>query len=75
MIELELHEETAAVTEPNDTELVPWVIPKLVPEIMTDAPAPPELTERDAIAGVGKTFGVNDSSEMKASLVAFRAVW
>jgi hypothetical protein len=67
MIELELQDETAAVTAPNVTVLVPWFIPKLLPDIMTDVPVLPELTESEEILGIGRILGVNVSFATYAS--------
>jgi len=43
---------TTAVDEPNITELVPWVEPKLAPLIVTGVPAGPEVGERLLMLGV-----------------------
>ena len=44
-----------AVVVLNFTVLVPWVAPKLVPVIVTDAPTAPEVGDRLVMLGVGST--------------------
>src|SRR5947199_227966 len=39
----------------NLTVLVPWVAPKLVPVMVTDAPTAPEVGDRLVMLGVGST--------------------
>ena len=48
-----LHEVTAAVVPSNLTVLVPCVVPKFVPVIVTAAPAKPEVGLRLVITGAG----------------------
>ena len=48
-----LHEVTAAVVPSNLTVLVPCVVPKFVPVIVTAAPATPEVGLRLVIMGAG----------------------
>jgi hypothetical protein len=74
-IEVEDQDTTDAVTLPNVTLLVPWFIPKLVPDIVTGAPVPPEVTESDVIEGVGKTLGVSESFATYASGATLSDVW
>jgi hypothetical protein len=44
-----------AVVPLNLTVLAPWVEPRFVPVITTDAPTAPDVSERDVILGVGST--------------------
>jgi hypothetical protein len=44
-----------AVVVLNFTELVPWVVPKFVPVIVTDAPTAPDVGDRLVMLGVGST--------------------
>jgi hypothetical protein len=44
-----------AATPLNDTVLVPWVVPKLVPLIVTDVPICPDVGLTLVIVGVGRT--------------------
>jgi hypothetical protein len=75
MIEPELHDDTAADTVPKFTVLLPWFIPKLLPDSMTFVPVEPEEIESEAILGVGSTLGVIVSFATKASDGPFNVVW
>ena len=44
-----------AVVVLNFTVLVPWVVPKFVPVIVTDAPTAPDVGDRLVMLGVGST--------------------
>jgi hypothetical protein len=44
-----------AVVPLNFTVLVPWVVPKFVPVIVTDAPTAPDVGDRLVMLGVGST--------------------
>jgi hypothetical protein len=44
-----------AVVPLNFTELVPWVVPKFVPVIVTGAPTAPTVGDRLVMLGVGST--------------------
>jgi len=52
-----LHELGVAVTPLNFTVLLPWVAPKVVPVIVTDAPTGPDVGETLVIAGGGSGKG------------------
>jgi hypothetical protein len=56
-VALQLVIEVAAVPL-NFTVLVPWVVPKFVPVIVTEAPTAPEVGERLVIVGVASTVNV-----------------
>ena len=44
-----------AVVPLNFTVLVPWLVPKFAPVIVTDAPSAPDVAERLVIFGAGTT--------------------
>jgi len=44
-----------AVVVLNLTVLLPWVVPKLVPVIVTEAPTAPEVMDRLVMLGAGTT--------------------
>ena len=44
-----------AVVPLNVTVLVPWDAPKFVPVMVTDAPVPPDVGDREVMLGVGST--------------------
>ena len=55
------HDVTVAVVEPNLTVLDPWVAPKLVPVMVTDVPAGPDVGFSKVIAGLFEPDTVNDT--------------
>jgi hypothetical protein len=58
-IEVVVQLEIVAVVPLNLTVLEPWVEPKLVPVMVTDAPTKPEVGERLAMVGVGSRVNAN----------------
>jgi hypothetical protein len=46
---------TLAAVPLNETVPVPWLLPKLLPEIVTGAPTPPEVTDKLVMLGAGTT--------------------
>jgi hypothetical protein len=76
LIDVALHNVIVVAAVPlNFTELVPWLVPKPVPVIVTDMPAPPEVGDRLVILGAATaTIGMKrnarnmDKARARASI-------
>jgi hypothetical protein len=73
-MDVEVQLSTIAVVPPNITVPSSWLMLKLAPEIVTEVPATPELTESVETTGVGAEAG-KESFATYASLDPFREVW
>jgi hypothetical protein len=64
-----LQDVTDAVVPLNATVLVPWVVPKFVPVIVTAVPTGPKLTDNVVIVGAAWAPGARNNSESTARIV------